>query len=95
MNKYEAMVIIRPDLSEEDKKSLLSAISEAVAKNNGQVSEAKVWADKRKLCFPIKRQREGIYYLVSFSSPPEAIDKIKYAFKLNEQITRVMISRIN
>jgi small subunit ribosomal protein S6 len=93
MNKYEAMVIIKPDLSEEDRKTLFSQIQEAIVKNNGQVTTAVIWAEKRKLIFPLKKQQEGVYYLVNFSAPSEAITKLKYTFKLNEQILRVLILR--
>jgi small subunit ribosomal protein S6 len=93
MNKYEAMFIIKPDLSEDDRKALFAQIQEAVVKNSGQVTNAAVWAEKRKLVFPIKKQQEGIYYLVNFTAPSEAITKLKYTFKLNELILRVLILR--
>jgi small subunit ribosomal protein S6 len=96
MNKYEAMFIVKPDLSEEEKKSLFAVISEAISKNNGSVTNAAVWSEKRKMTFTLKRQQEGIYYLVNFDldAGAEALSKIKYAFKLNESILRVMILRV-
>ena len=93
MNKYEAMFIVKPDLSEEERKTLFAGIQETVVKNNGQVTNAAVWGEKRRLTFPIKKQQEGVYYLAYFSAPSEAITKLKYAFKLNELILRVMILR--
>jgi small subunit ribosomal protein S6 len=91
MNKYEAMFINKPDLNEEERKALFAQIQEAIVKNNGQVTNAAIWSEKRKLIFPLKKQQEGVYYLVNFSAPSEAITKLKYTFKLNEQILRVMI----
>ncbi|MBM3243552.1 MAG: 30S ribosomal protein S6, partial [Candidatus Omnitrophica bacterium] len=35
MNKYEAMFIVKPDLSEEDKNSLFQQINDIVAKHKG------------------------------------------------------------
>ena len=93
MNKYEAMFIIKPELTEEDRKTLFGQIQEAVAKNNGQITNAAIWSEKRKLIFPLMKQQEGVYYLVNFSAPSEAITKLKYIFKLNEQILRVLILR--
>jgi len=91
MNKYEAMFIIKPDVSEEERKTLFAQISDAVTKNNGQFTSGVVWSERRKLIFPIKKQQEGVYYLANFSAPSEAITKLKYIFKLNEQILRVLI----
>jgi len=94
MNKYEAMFIVKPDLSEEAKKELFNQIHEAVVKNNGQVSGGSVWAEKRKLYFTIKKCREGLYYLLNFSIAPQAIKEIRQAYKLNENILRVLITLV-
>lgn len=93
MNKYEAMCIINPNLSEEERKVLFAQIGEVVSKNNGSISGASVWAEKRKLYFPMKKHREGLYYLVNFSAPPMAIKEIRQAYKLNENILRVLLTR--
>lgn len=94
MKKYEAMFIIKPDLSEDEKKVLFNQISEAVAKNNGSVSGASVWSEKRKMFFPIKRYREGIYYLMNFTAVPTSIKDINRVYRLNENILRVLFSRL-
>jgi small subunit ribosomal protein S6 len=94
MKKYEAMFIIKPDLSEDDKKTLLNQISEAVTKNSGSVTSGAVWSEKRKLFFPIKRCREGVYYLLSFTAEPKSITDINHAYMLNENILRVLISKL-
>jgi small subunit ribosomal protein S6 len=94
MNKYEAVFIIKPDLSEEDKKSVFNQINDAVAKNQGNVTGASVWAEKRKLCFPIRRHQEGLYYLMNFSASGPVVKEISQAYKLNENILRVLITKL-
>jgi small subunit ribosomal protein S6 len=93
MNKYEAMFIVKPDLSEEERKILFNQISEAVTKNSGTVANAAVWSEKRKLFFPIKKHMEGVYYLMNFSVDPLAVTKMRHAYNLNENILRVLITK--
>ena len=93
MNKYEAMFIVKPDLPEEERKVLFSQISEAVSKHKGEISNAAVWAEKRKLHFPLKKQLEGLYYLMDFTLSPAAVGELRQAYKLNENILRVLITR--
>ncbi|MDD5109253.1 MAG: 30S ribosomal protein S6 [Candidatus Omnitrophica bacterium] len=95
MNKYEAMVIVRPDLSDEDKKTLFKQIDEAVVKNGGQITQSGVWAEKRKFYFPINKFLEGIYYLAAFTAPSKAIKEIRNIYKLNENILRVLFTRMD
>lgn len=92
MKKYEAMFIIKPDLSEADRKSLITQISDAVTKNSGTVSHADIWSEKRKLWFPINKHHEGVYVLMNFTIAPSAIAKLKQIYKLNESILRLLIT---
>ncbi|MDP3731854.1 MAG: 30S ribosomal protein S6 [Candidatus Omnitrophota bacterium] len=94
MKKYEAMFIVKPDLSEDEKKTLFNQIGEAVTKNNGNVSGGSVLSEKRKLFFPIRRCREGTYYLLQFTAEPKSITDVNHAYKLNENILRVLITKI-
>lgn len=95
MKKYEAMFVVNPDLNEDVKKDLFSKIKDVIIKNNGKVTTADIWSEKRKLFFPIKKYKEGIYYLVSFSSDPKSISNINHEYKLNENILRVLITNVN
>ncbi len=92
MNKYEAMFIVKPDLSEEEIKALYVQIKDTVSKSGGSVVSADVWSERRKLTFNIKKQQEGIYYLVKFTAPSETVAKLKYAYGLNESVLRVLIT---
>ncbi|MDD3087088.1 MAG: 30S ribosomal protein S6 [Candidatus Omnitrophica bacterium] len=94
MNKYEAMFIVRPDLSEEEKNTLFQQLNDVVTKHSGIVNQGAIWSEKRKLYFPIKKYMEGIYYLLSFSLNPLVIKDIRHAYKLNESILRVLISKL-
>lgn len=93
MRRYEAMFIVKPDLSEDEKKSVFGQINEAVVKNKGDVSQSGVWAEKRKLSFAIKKCHEGVYYLMAFTAEPATITELKRTYKLNENIIRVLITR--
>jgi small subunit ribosomal protein S6 len=95
MNKYEAMVIVKPDLSDEDKKTLFKQIDDAITKNGGQISQSGVWAERRRLCFPIKKYMEGIYYLSAFSAPPTAVKEVRSIYRINENILRVLFTRMD
>ncbi len=94
MNKYEAMIIIKPDLSEEEKKTLFAQISDAITKSEGKVSQANIWSERRKLYFSIKKYNEGVYYLVSFEVAASAITQIRHTYRLNENILRVLFTRL-
>ncbi len=94
MNKYEAMFIIKPNLSEEERKNLFSQLVEVVTKNNGLVSSGSVWAERKKFFFIIKKNQEGLYYLMNFSISPLAVKDLNHAYGMNEFILRVLITKV-
>ncbi|MEK6714880.1 MAG: 30S ribosomal protein S6 [Candidatus Omnitrophota bacterium] len=91
MRNYEAMFILKPDLKEEGIASVAKHIAEPIVKNQGTVSVSEVWSPKRRFCFPIKKYKEGIYYRVNFAIQPKAIETLKQAYHLNEDILRLLI----
>lgn len=94
MNKYEAMFIVKPELTEDERKNLFSQINDVVTKNRGEVASGALWSERRKLYFTLKKSREGIYYLLNFSAPSLAIKDMRHAYNLNENILRVLISKL-
>ena len=95
MAKYEIMVIAKPDLTEEQSKTLLTQLSDAVTKHKGQVTHAALWAERRKLFFPLQKYHEGVYYLLACSVETGAVKEIKHTYSLNENVLRTLVLRLD
>ena len=95
MNKYEAMIIVKADLSDDDKKTLFKQLDDVITKNGGAITQSGVWAERRKLYFPIKKAMEGIYYLVAFNAPAGTIKEVRGNYRLNENVLRVLFTRMD
>jgi len=91
MNEYEAIFILDPD-NEDKIKELQGSITRAITGSNGSVTKEDNWG-KKKLPFPIKKKKEGIYYKLDFSADPSQISLLNNNYKLNGDILRVMITR--
>ena len=91
MKKYEAMLILKPDLEKEELNDLCQKIVDNIKKYNGEIEDAQEWG-RRQLAYKIKGCREGTYYLLKFKAPPAQIAPINADFKLNESIIRALIT---
>ncbi len=91
MNKYEGLFIVKPDLSEEERKKVFEQIADGIVKNNGKVVSTNIWSEKRKLTFSIKKFQDGLYYVVDFNIASDGVSKINYIYNLNESILRFLI----
>ena len=92
MNNYESIFIIKPDLKEEDVKSVFKSVSDAVTKSGGNIKKEESWG-KRQLVYPVKKFKEGYYYKLDFMAPANAVSKLESAYKLNQDVLRTMITR--
>ncbi len=92
MNNYEAVFIFRANLDNDTQEKLVNEIKEVITKHKGEVEDVQSWG-KRKFAFLIKKQSEGIYYLVLFKLTSTVVKKIESIFKLNDSILRVLIIR--
>ena len=50
-----------------------------------------VWFDKQKFTFPIKKKKEGTYYLVNFEANSTSVAKMNTTLRLNERVLRFAI----
>jgi len=93
MKNYEAMFIVRPDLNQEELDKTVKAIEEIVTSNKGKINDSLNWG-KRQLSYKIGSHAEGAYQLVHFQIEPTAIKRLKEGYRLNEDIVRVLITKI-
>ncbi len=90
MKLYEGMFLINPELDGESLEKEVSAIKNEIEKEGGEVDEIKPQG-KRKLAYPINKKTHANYVLIYFKTPPEALDRLKRKFRLNQNIFRALI----
>ncbi len=93
MKQYEGMFILKPDLDKAGIDKTLGQIQELVAKHKGAIADTKEMG-KNRLAYPLKKNKEGIYYRINFSIIPDAIAAIKKSLVLNESILRMLIIKL-
>jgi small subunit ribosomal protein S6 len=90
MTKYELTVIVRPEMSEEDRDKVLVKLEELIKSSNGEVLSRDMWG-RRELAYPIKKYKEGVYVLFTFTGDPSTTRDIDYKVKINDDIIRHLL----
>ncbi|MBU0634805.1 MAG: 30S ribosomal protein S6 [Candidatus Omnitrophica bacterium] len=92
MNTYEAVVLVRANLDKEKQEKIDEDIQGVITKNKGQIGHFDNWG-KRKLAYTLSKQNEALYYFIEFDILPQVVAKIENAYKLKDEILRVLIVR--
>ena len=93
MSNYELVLIISPEVTEEEMPDFIAKLNDSISKVGGSVDEVNQWG-KRQLAFPIKRAVEGNYVLGKVKLKPNVIKDLEASFRLSGKILRHLLIRL-
>ena len=91
MRNYELVCIIQPDLDEAAFNALVEKLQGWVSDSGGSVGKVDLWG-RRRLAFPIRKQREGQYVLMNISINPAASAELERNIRFQENVIRHMLT---
>ncbi len=94
MRRYETMVLLSPELTDEVVEEKISGFEKQVTEGGGEILNVDRWGKKR-LAYPINRQRHGIYFIVTYHSEPEIVTNMERDMRIDEQTWRYMTVRMD
>jgi small subunit ribosomal protein S6 len=87
MQEYELGVVIRPTLTEDGVQSIVEKLKNTIVDQGGVVNAVDFWG-KRKLAYPIEKQREGYYVFFRFAISPRNVAEVSRVSRYTEDILR-------
>ena len=90
---YEGMYIFNTGLTDDARQKLLDKVEANIVEKGGKVVKT-FDQGRKKLAYPIKKKREGHYYILYFNLPSDTMDKLWREYRLNEDILRFMTLQV-
>jgi small subunit ribosomal protein S6 len=85
---YELTVILVAEL--EDHKASVEEIAEVVRGLGAEVEKIDLWGKKR-FAYPIKKQQEGFYAMITMKAPADQIRELDRVLSLRQQVLRHLV----
>ena len=82
MRIYEELFILRIGLPEEEVAAVIAQITGVITTGGGTIEKNDNWG-VRKLAYRVKKQVEGIYVLIQFTSGPSIVKEIERRLRVN------------
>lgn len=89
---YEAIYIIDAGLPDEQSQTIIDKYQGVVTRGGGVVDDVDRW-DARRLAYPVKGRREGVYIVMNFRSEPAARLELDRIFRISDDVIRHMITK--
>lgn len=89
MNKYESVIIMKPNVEIEIGNKIVATIEEMV--ENLDVNNIGI----KKLAYTIKEYEEGYYLLFTFNCEPNKIEELERFYRIEDNIIKFITVRID
>ena len=89
MNKYESVIIINPECTDEAVKALEKKVT-GLINENGKVESVENMG-KKKLAYEINKNKEAIYMLFNFEAEPASIAELERNYRITDDILKFIV----
>ena len=90
MDTYEAMLIVIPELDEEQVENTISRFQTIIERTGGEVGNVNHWG-RRKLAYEIDHRTDGFYVVVEFTAGERTLAELKRILRVSDDVLRHMI----
>ncbi len=93
MKKYELLLILDKDVSDEKLDRALERVEKQITTTGGVITSVDKWGMK-KFAYPINYKNEGYYVLYAFEADPSSIKPLENRMKVHEAYVRYMVTNV-
>ena len=94
MAVYEGMFILDPAKFSRDPGTAAQQVADLITGHGGTVLAARLW-DERKLAYPIKGHKKGIYWLTYFKMPGGNLTALERQCEITDEIIRKLVLKVD
>jgi len=90
---YEMIIIVHPNVPEEELSLVLDKVSDAIKQHKGEVIKIDQWG-KRKCAHKINKCVKGYYFVLYFTANPALLTELEKTLRYDEKILRYQTVKI-
>jgi len=87
LRKYEAVIILNPDVTETEQKAFFKRNQDTIQQHEGRVNHIDTWG-KRRLANPIEKMKIGTYFHTTFEAKGNCVAELERVMRIDERVLR-------
>jgi small subunit ribosomal protein S6 len=94
MRRYETIVIVDPDVPEENRQALVDRIGEIISARGGLLVYVDEWGS-RKLAYELRKKNRGHYFRIDYCGDGPLVAEMERSFRIDERVLKFMTVLLN
>jgi len=94
MRRYESVVILDPELSDDEVRSFTERYAGIITTKGGELIKLDDWG-RKKMAYLVKRRDVGRYVLFDFVGMPDVITELERNFKITEHVLKFISVKLD
>ena len=91
--KYETLVLLSPELAEENRKAIIENLTTIVEREGGKMNAIDDWGI-RTLAYPVQKQTRGNYVRLEYVAPGPVIAELERNIRITDGIFKFVTVRL-
>jgi small subunit ribosomal protein S6 len=93
LDVYEAMLIVIPELDEEQVENTITRFQTIIERTGGEVRNVNHWG-RRKLAYEIDHRPDGVYAVMEFTAGERTLVELKRILRVSDDVVRHMVVKL-
>ena len=93
MRKMETLLLLSPELSVEQRETILSTVDGVVAREGGKMLAVDQWG-MRDLAYPVRKQMRGFYVRLEYAAPSSLVAELERVLRITDGVFKFLTIRL-
>lgn len=94
MRKYETLLLLSPEMTDEERTTLLDTLTGIIKRENGEVALVDDWG-MRDLAYPVQKQMRGRYVRLEYGVPGVAVQELERNIRIADGIFKFVTVKLD
>jgi|WetSurMetagenome_2_1015567.scaffolds.fasta_scaffold405418_2 small subunit ribosomal protein S6 len=94
MRRYESVIILDPDLPDDDIRAFTDRYTELIRSYGGDIIRVDDWGPKR-LAYLVKKREKGRYVFFDYGGVPALIEEMERQLKISEEVIKFLSVKLD
>ena len=94
MRKMETLLLLSPELSVEQRETILATMDGVVTREGGKMLAVDQWG-MRDLAYPVRKQMRGFYVRLEYAAPSKLVAELERVLRITDGVFKYLTVRLS